>query len=62
MANRGRPVTVDHRHASHRSIAMTAERSRALARAATMLGISGDALIRKLVDAGLAVIDPDGAS
>jgi len=42
---------------------MTAERSRALARAATMLGISGDALVRKLIDAGLAVLDPpDGTS
>ena len=54
----GRPITVDHRHVSHRTIAMSAERSAALARASARLGISSHALILRLLDAGISVLDP----
>lgn len=53
----GRRVTIDHKNVSHRTIAVTAERSEALARASARLGISSHALILRLVDAGTAVIN-----
>jgi hypothetical protein len=54
----GRPVDYRGREISHRTIPMTTERSLALGRAAATLGISRATLITRLIDSGLAVIDP----
>jgi hypothetical protein len=52
---RGRPVTVNHRNLSHRTIGMTPERTREVKRVSGLLGISGEILISRLIDLGLAV-------
>lgn len=59
MANR---LTIDHKNTPHRTIAMPAERSQALRRAATILGVSGEVLISRFIDAGLAMVNPPDKS
>ncbi len=60
MANRGRPVTIDHKNIPHRTIAMPDERRQALTRASAMLGVSSAVLIGRLIDAGLSVLNAPG--
>ena len=57
MATRGRPVTINHRELTHRTIGMTAERTQELKRVSGLLGISGEVLISRFIDLGLAVFE-----
>ncbi len=58
MTNRrGRPVTFDHRHNSHASIAMTPERAAELSRVAALLGVSRHVLLQRFISLGLSVFD-----
>jgi hypothetical protein len=52
----GRPPAGECRQIRYRTIPMTNERSAALGRAASLLGISRAALITRLLDAGLSVM------
>jgi hypothetical protein len=55
MATRGRPITYDHRHTSHRVISMPPDRALAIKRAADSQGISGHVLIQRFITAGLYI-------
>ena len=57
MATRGRPVTINHRELTHRTVGMTTERTREVKRVSGLLGISGEVLIQRLIDLGLAVFE-----